>query len=686
MTSAFFPNAATETPTAPAPAPLKAPPASVTITPQPLPWEGIRVVSGERVRFPQVRSALWDRTSRAASVDLTPVTPRLSLLPQVLTQLAQHAAASTGAATTLQATLAAVPATDVAGRAVSGGTAFVDVSAHTLVSGSTTLQVRRQQPGIGHGGAQPCAVAVHAGVWPASGELRPPADAYGSLLKRSLEALEGNLPLLLGEATPMHCAAACTPDGSGLLVRVEALVPTLSLKATPLYALAVMRSPLSDSLRDAGMRQQLRTGYLTMDQGRKLVVLSEGDPKAFEVPLVGVWASGIKAPTDPLAWAACVRYARLKSGIAEKVNAPDDSGAFLMLLYEEWSEEYGGVAGASVVSPQLYEVTPQGTYSPYKLVARGLQVPLPVPTTAEHPASCDLFTSESAEVARLMRTLEPMPEGAATKADAGVRLAQRPNKRAAAQPLTECAITPPTTPEKMASEAPAKARAETIYRLSAPPLEAAPAPSESDGADKEGGGVRSATETALVAMVSEMQSQMKSMSERLDQQQVTIARLTSELTKAALDQGAPFGTTSAALLASSVRGSKKKGQSHEAMRAAVLIATEEERLASTHPPEAGGVSDDDVDDAPMLSVDPKEGDAPKDSEGDGPTEFSEEDLSCDIYEDVPRIVYAPDDDDADSLEDEEGEEEEETHAELTAAMDEEDEFGDEPALDEPADP
>ena len=78
MTSAFFPNAATETPTAPAPAPLKAPPASVTITPQPLPWEGIRVVSGERVRFPQVRSALWPSASARSEGFVFMIIPRIT--------------------------------------------------------------------------------------------------------------------------------------------------------------------------------------------------------------------------------------------------------------------------------------------------------------------------------------------------------------------------------------------------------------------------------------------------------------------------------------------------------------------------------------------------------------------------------------------------------------------------------
>jgi hypothetical protein len=59
-----------------------------------------------------------------------------------------------------------------------------------------------------------------------------------------------------------------------------------------------------------------RVGFLTLNQTRKLVPVLEADPSLSRVPLVGVWTaldepypgrSGA-AISNPLAWAACIRY------------------------------------------------------------------------------------------------------------------------------------------------------------------------------------------------------------------------------------------------------------------------------------------------------------------------------------------------------------------------------------------
>ena len=667
-TSSFFPNAPSA-PSAPPPPPPPTVPKAVAANSTALPWQGIRVAaSNERITFPAVRSALWDRTARGPAVALTPVTPHLSLLPQLLEQVA-HYAASTGGAATLQATIS-MPQNDPLQKSTM---AFLDVSAHSFHEEASAGR-RPPPPTSSLDGTQPCAIRLHSAAWPASGELRPQADAYASLLERSLEALEGPRPLLLGEAVPMHCAAACSADCASLLLRVEALVPTLALQALPLYTLAVMRSPLSDSLREAGLRQQLRTGYLTMDQSRKLVVLSEGDPKAFEVPLVGVWAAGVRGATDPLAWAACVRFARLRPTTAETVLAPDDSGAFLMLLYEEWSDDYGGCVGASVVSPQLYEVTPNGTYSPYKLVGRGLQVPLPLPPTASlTPAKCDLFTTESAELAKLLRQLEPMAEMTSAPrvavAKATARMAKTETPPRANEPSNVEAV--PAVGGLEAPAPPAKEVPKLPVQLSAPPKEESAPTAEQP---TTGGAMSSATEVALVSMVTQLQAQVAAMGTRMEQQQTTIARLTEELHRAALAEhkahrplvGAPPASPPKASLAktspskTSPSRADPKVNSHDAMRSAVMTATKEERLAAY---EDVDDEEDDVGDAMMLRVDPEVGAM---STG-GRTMVA-------AFDDMPRIIYEPDDDDEIYGGDEEGDVGELTQAELTqAAMEADDE-------------
>ena len=70
-----------------------------------------------------------------------------------------------------------------------------------------------------------------------------------------------------------------------------------------------------------------------MEQTRKLVLMSERDPKAFEVPLVGLWVAGVAELHDPYVWAACTRYSGLQPDTACTVKAADGSGAFLLLVY-----------------------------------------------------------------------------------------------------------------------------------------------------------------------------------------------------------------------------------------------------------------------------------------------------------------------------------------------------------------
>ena len=681
---------------------------------------------------------------------LQPVTPNVAMLPRLIPQLAQHLGTATDGDITLHASLSAEPS-NVGARGVGGILPYLSVAAHTLTVGDASAP--RQFP-AGHAGVQPCTIAVHSASWPTTGtEPRPSAEAYAELLRRSLEALEGTHSLLMGEALPTHCATAVSADGASMLLRFEALVPTLSLQATPLYALSVLRSPLADSLRELSMRSQLRTGYLTMEQSRKLVVLSETDPKCFEVPLVGVWVSGVPSPSDPYVWAAAVRFARLQHGTAEVVTPPDSSGAFLLLAFEEWTDDDGGCPGGSSVSPQLYECRPQGSFSPYKIVGRGLQIALPVPTNASTPIKCDLFTTESHELSRLLRTLPPFPREGATSAvgptpPASQQLRTRPAgemmlpKKSLASALTSAsgeesgggalAGDGPANGAGAASGRAAGGDAAVSCHLSAPPsasdvaaAEAAaakyaraaqappPLPAGTSGDEPAGPALSSGTEAALVAMVTQLQGQVQEMNERMEQQQSTIMRLTSELHRAAL-----AGATAAAQPPPRHYSAPPVGEKHspkkpsaEALHAAVLAATEEERATMKTYGRAAAAAEEEEeeeearsdgeedDDAPMLNVDPDAGVglAGDDSGGGSGGSFgsgfggggfggggfgggARSEVGVDPYDEVPRIVYEPDDDDDGlDLEDEgvgasEARELALSKDELSAAMEEEEDY------------
>jgi hypothetical protein len=563
--SSFFPNAP---PSAPRNVAIRAAPAAALPATSSIRAVGHSVDEAERTRtikplhFPSVRTALWDRTPLGAALTLQPSTPHLAIPPRLLSMLAEHAAAGGGGAgAVMQAYAAGSPSTDSGinqGRSVP----TCEIRAHAFVTCGTAaayaaacapppheaLRLLRAAPP----GTQPCAIPVGAVPWAAERpEARPEGVAYAALLGRSEAALDGTRTLAVGDAMPVHCACATSPDCAALLVRLEALVPTLTLEATPLRALHVLSSPLTAALRQPSFSGQLRTGFLTMDQTRRLICLGEGDPKAFEAPLVGVWVAGVRSLAEPYAWAACVRYARLRSPTAEALTASDGSCAFLCLSYEEAPPDNTAAAEpspppprTSAIFPRLYDVAPRRQPSPYRLVGRAVQVALPVPASAaaETGVSVDLYACERPELSLLVRALPEYPgEGAPPVDDAPLPTPKAPlaltettRASAAAAAAAMAAATTAASAAVTAADIADRASMPSLFtsrpRLFTSPratvVEAPPTP-PSNPAPPDG---------PSVALVHSMQAQLAAMGTRLEEQQRTIEeqkrcieRLTREL-------------------------------------------------------------------------------------------------------------------------------------------------------------
>ncbi|XP_010002331.1 PREDICTED: SCL-interrupting locus protein [Chaetura pelagica] len=101
---------------------------------------------------------------------------------------------------------------------------------------------------------------------------------------------------------------------------------------------------LNSTMNIAQVQGTYKCGYLTMDQTRKLLLLLESDPKAYALPLVGVWLSGVTHICSPQVWACCLRYL-FSSSIQERVFS--ESGSFLIVLYSLTHKE-----------PEFYECIP----------------------------------------------------------------------------------------------------------------------------------------------------------------------------------------------------------------------------------------------------------------------------------------------------------------------------------------
>ncbi|XP_072723120.1 SCL-interrupting locus protein [Ciconia boyciana] len=120
------------------------------------------------------------------------------------------------------------------------------------------------------------------------------------------------------------------------------------LEYTPVKSVQIIPTALARNLNSpmniAQVQGTYKCGYLTMDQTRKLLLLLESDPKAYALPLVGVWLSGVTHICSPQVWACCLRYL-FSSSIQERVFS--ESGSFLIVLYSLTHKE-----------PEFYECVP----------------------------------------------------------------------------------------------------------------------------------------------------------------------------------------------------------------------------------------------------------------------------------------------------------------------------------------
>nr|XP_056701139.1 SCL-interrupting locus protein [Euleptes europaea] len=123
-----------------------------------------------------------------------------------------------------------------------------------------------------------------------------------------------------------------------------------TLKYTPVNSVPIIPTALARNLNShmsiAQVQGTCKCGYLTMDQTRKLLLILESDPKAYTMPLIGIWLSGITHIYSPQVWAHSLRYL-YSSSIQERVLS--ESGSFLIVLYSVIHRD-----------PEFYECLPSG--------------------------------------------------------------------------------------------------------------------------------------------------------------------------------------------------------------------------------------------------------------------------------------------------------------------------------------
>lgn len=115
-------------------------------------------------------------------------------------------------------------------------------------------------------------------------------------LKEAFEQLEQRLsqhpypldPALL-LSLRVHCSS--TKDGD-LIVRCGCVSPAIVCEATPIKPIPIVKTALARNLSGplplSVLQGRVKHGYVTMDSTRKVLLLLHSDPKATQLPLVGV--------------------------------------------------------------------------------------------------------------------------------------------------------------------------------------------------------------------------------------------------------------------------------------------------------------------------------------------------------------------------------------------------------------
>ncbi|XP_029356427.1 SCL-interrupting locus protein homolog [Echeneis naucrates] len=115
----------------------------------------------------------------------------------------------------------------------------------------------------------------------------------------------------------------------------SAVYPFFRVDVQPVQAVPIIPTALLRSLTSINWRLQQHAttrqrGFLTMDQTKKLLLLLESDPKASNLPLVGLWVSGVSHLSNPQVMSWCLRFL-FSSALQNRVLS--ESGCFLLVLF-----------------------------------------------------------------------------------------------------------------------------------------------------------------------------------------------------------------------------------------------------------------------------------------------------------------------------------------------------------------
>ncbi|XP_037326525.2 SCL-interrupting locus protein homolog isoform X1 [Pungitius pungitius] len=282
--------------------------------------------------FPKSRSALWDGSPAGEELRLGLCArrrPRLVLLEKAL-RLAQRHARHSNKPRLLCFLLGSV-CIDADGEGVTVTLDRFDPGRQQ--AGSVSRVPSALLPGDV---LVPCCVSTQAET-PSDAAIQSEADLH-DCFKALQQSVSGRQTLDLSQLMKVRGHVVCSQqsDAAALALSWSAVCPSVTVQVQPVRAVPVIPTALLRSLTGidrpappphAASRHR---GFLTMDQTRKLLLLLESDPKASNLPLVGLWLSGVTHVSNPQVWAWCVRFL-YSSALQDRVLS--ESRCFLLVLF-----------------------------------------------------------------------------------------------------------------------------------------------------------------------------------------------------------------------------------------------------------------------------------------------------------------------------------------------------------------
>ena len=144
-----------------------------------------------------------------------------------------------------------------------------------------------------------------------------------------------------GEYECLDSYSLCVPfahlysSSDTLVLKFGLFFPDITFKFQPITPLKLVSTALSISLtRKESFSYKFQSGYLTLDQKRRVLPLKVTDSHIMQYPLVGVWATGVRGEitASDQVWASCIRFIESQL-IQERISPSPETNSFLFVYF-----------------------------------------------------------------------------------------------------------------------------------------------------------------------------------------------------------------------------------------------------------------------------------------------------------------------------------------------------------------